>query len=43
MAKRTTNGGNMPSGMNPEDTCPEVYRKFLADPDAFLIKEKCHG
>jgi len=28
---------NMPAGMKPEDTCLEVYRKFLADPQAFLL------
>ena len=31
---------NMPSGMKPEDTCFEVYRKFLADPQAFVLEEK---
>jgi type I restriction enzyme M protein len=28
---------NMPSGITAENTCLEVYRKFLADPQAFLL------
>jgi len=34
---------NMPSGMTAENTCLELYRKFLADPQAFLVKENGHG
>lgn len=29
---------NLPAGMKPQDTCLEVYRKFLADPKAFLLE-----
>jgi hypothetical protein len=34
---------NVPAGMMPEDSCLEVYRKFLADPEAFVVKENFHG
>jgi type I restriction enzyme M protein len=34
---------NMPAGMEPEDTCLEVYRRFLADSEAFMLKEDGHG
>jgi type I restriction enzyme M protein len=34
---------NMPSGMTAENTCLELYHKFLADPQAFLVKENGHG
>ena len=30
---------NMPARMTPDDTCLEVYRKFLADPEAFLLEK----
>jgi type I restriction enzyme M protein len=29
----------MPAGMNPEDTCLELYRRFRKDPGAFLLEE----
>jgi type I restriction enzyme M protein len=28
---------NMPAGMKPEDTCFELYQRFLADPQAFAL------
>jgi type I restriction enzyme M protein len=28
---------NMPAGMKPEDTCLEQYRRFLANPKAYLL------
>ena len=28
---------NMPAGMTAEDTCLEVYRKFLDAPQSFLL------
>ncbi len=33
---------NMPSGMKREDTCLELYRRFVASPEAF-IEENRHG
>jgi hypothetical protein len=33
---------NMPDEMKPEDTCLELYRQFVADPQAF-VEENRHG
>jgi type I restriction enzyme M protein len=29
---------SLPAGMKPEDTCLELYRRFLKDPDAFVLE-----
>jgi len=33
---------NLPNGINPEDTCLELYRRFVATPEEF-IEENRHG